>query len=169
MIEMSGKRFGALTVIDATELRTDQGHIIWRCRCQCGEIVLASGGQLRRGARKGCGCGAGYKPRGRPPGRDPSRSRREYRIWADIIQRCHNRRDPRFKYYGGAGIEVCARWRESFDNFYDDMGPRGPRKKFLMRIDRTQGYSKTNCRWSMRIQRSDSSTAPRRRVKRRRK
>ena len=169
VIDISGRKFGALEVIDASDLRTPQGHIIWRCRCECGEIILVSGGQLRRGGRKGCGCGAGYKKKGRKPGRDPKRSMREYRIWSDMIQKCTNRRDPRYKRYGGAGITVSERWRESFDNFFEDMGPRGVRKKFLVRIDHEQGYSKANCRWSTRQQSAGKPTASRRRGRRPRK
>lgn len=72
---------------------------------------------------------------------------RIYRIWASMITRCHNPKYHEFHFYGGRGIEVCARWRASFANFYADMGD-APEFHSLDRIDSSGHYELDNCRWA---------------------
>lgn len=68
---------------------------------------------------------------------------------AETIARCHNPQHGQYKYYGGRGITVCSRWRESFDNFLIDMGVR-PEGLTLDRIENDKGYEPGNCRWATR-------------------
>lgn len=71
---------------------------------------------------------------------------RTYRSWYQMWTRCTNPNADQFKYYGGRGIAVCARWRD-FRNFLSDMGER-PAGMSLDRIKTECGYDKANCRWS---------------------
>src|SRR6516162_2868620 len=50
------------------------------------------------------------------------RNRPEYKCWWNMIDRCTNPENKRYRYYGARGISVCDRWT-SFRNFYADMGP----------------------------------------------
>lgn len=87
-------------------------------------------------------------------------AREEYGIWNHMRQRCHNPKNDRYASYGGRGIKVCDRWRESFENFYADMGPRPPGAQ-LDRVDNDKGYSPENCRWATRKEQQNNTRANR--------
>lgn len=69
--------------------------------------------------------------------------------WTNMIQRCTNPKRPDYSFYGGRGIEVCARWRESFAAFLEDVGPRPSSGHSLDRYpDQNGNYEPGNCRWA---------------------
>ena len=55
MQEMVGQRFGRLTVIAMSQKRQN-GRILWECRCDCGNTVLAPKSSLKNGTTQSCGC-----------------------------------------------------------------------------------------------------------------
>lgn len=72
----------------------------------------------------------------------------EYGVWLGMIARCHHEKHKSYMYYGGRGIYVCDRWRNSFELFYQDMGPRPFAKAQIDRIKNEKGYEPGNCRWT---------------------
>lgn len=70
-----------------------------------------------------------------------------YSSWHAMMQRCTKPNSISWKRYGGRGIKVCKRWRDSFENFLADMGER-PAGKTLDRFPNNDGnYEPGNCRW----------------------
>lgn len=72
----------------------------------------------------------------------------EYRAWSHMKTRCYNPNFNLWHRYGGRGIKVSSRWVNSFDNFYEDMGPRPSPKHSLDRICNWGNYGPSNCKWS---------------------
>lgn len=70
----------------------------------------------------------------------------EYYAWVDMRRRCQDPKSRIYAAYGGRGISVCARWSESFEDFYSDLGPR-PDGRSLGRIDNDGDYEPGNVRW----------------------
>jgi hypothetical protein len=54
-IDVLGKVFGRLIVLEEAG-RNKSGHILWKCLCDCGNIVTVRGCCLRKGDTKSCGC-----------------------------------------------------------------------------------------------------------------
>lgn len=54
---ISGRRYGKLIAIRATEERVKGNHaVVWECKCDCGNTVLVSENALSKGTTKSCGC-----------------------------------------------------------------------------------------------------------------
>ena len=54
-IDLTGKRFGRLTVIERAD-NSDKGRVRWKCRCDCGNNSVVRSSDLLSGATKSCGC-----------------------------------------------------------------------------------------------------------------
>jgi hypothetical protein len=142
MFDLKRKRFNKLLVIEKTNKRQN-GNIIWKCQCDCGNTVEIRSDYLRNNSTQSCGCiqkekitkhGHGY---GTPT----------YQSWQQLKSRCLNPNHNRYEDYGGRGIAVCERWLNSFENFLEDMGEK-PEGLSIDRIDNDGNYEPSNCKWS---------------------
>ena len=80
----------------------------------------------------------------------------EYHAWSNIKARCFNPNNPRYSDWGGRGIAVCDRWKNSFENFLADMGTKPSPKHSLDRIDNDGDYSDENCKWSTKAEQDNN-------------
>lgn len=53
--DLTGQKFGELTVLQDTGERQRGGGVVWLCRCSCGKICKASGNALTARRKKSCG------------------------------------------------------------------------------------------------------------------
>ena len=150
------ERFERLLVVKRSE--TDLTK--WECLCDCGKTILARTDSLRSRNTRSCGClrressnqnGLDRKTHGMS-------HTVEYHAWFDIIGRCFNENYANYKYYGVRGITVCDEWKDSFEAFYRDMGPRPGDGYSIDRRENDKGYCKDNCRWATEIEQKNNTS-----------
>jgi len=155
--DLTGKRFGRWLIVGYHGNAAGRsGGAIWLCRCDCGNERPVKGKSLTSGHSNSCGClhkeimaewcSLNHIKRGKT--HNLSRTR-EYASWNQMIQRCHNPKNPTYERYGAKGTTVCDRWRgtEGFTNFLADMGPC-PQNHTLDRKSSFGNYEPGNCRWA---------------------
>lgn len=56
MVDLTGQKFGRLTVLYPTNMRDRKGSVVWHCRCDCGNEIKATQDNLVYGNYRSCGC-----------------------------------------------------------------------------------------------------------------
>lgn len=150
-IDLTGQRFGRLTVIERAENATN-GRVQWKCVCDCGNQVVCRAYNLQNGHTRSCGC---LHEEGSRTTHGMKRTRL-YRIWEGMKTRCNNPGSQRYEDYGGRGVKVCPEW-ESFEAFRDWAMESGYQDHLTIDRQNNDGdYSPENCRWAtMEVQQSN--------------
>lgn len=169
LIDLTGERFGNLTVIERGEVTASPSgarRTHWLCKCDCGNYKEVVSLDLRKGHTQSCGClhNKLFGEISRRTWTTHAGSKdRLFSIWHDMNGRCKNKNHSQFKNYGGRGIKVCDRWANSYENFredalnagYDETAKRG--ECTIDRIDVNGDYAPNNVRWvSTKIQNNNT-------------
>lgn len=149
-INIIGRRFGKWCVLSYAGARGPTQYFV--CRCKCGIEKEVAGESLKRGLSTCCRRCAFRVPM-RPVIKHGLCDSIEYNSWKAMMQRCHNKANKDYPYYGRRGIKVCDRWRRSFQVFLNDMGKRPSIAYTIDRFPDVDGnYEPGNCRWATHMQ-----------------
>jgi len=75
----------------------------------------------------------------------------ERRCWANIKQRCYNKKNPMYHQYGGRGIKLYKPWINNFKLFYEyiiSLPDHGVKGYTLDRENNEGNYEPGNLRWA---------------------
>lgn len=135
------------TIIKSVVDRNRYGMVL--AKCDCGKESIVDYHNIVYGTSKSC-CYIDFRDtwKVRHGQSKQGKVTPEYRAWTGMKSRCYNKNRIAYKYYGGRGIKVCDRWKDSFELFLMDMGKKPSDKHSLDRINNDGNYEPSNCRWA---------------------
>ena len=149
LIDLTNQKFGKLLVLE--KAITQNEKVMWKCLCDCGNIVIVKGVNLKNNRTKSCGCLKKELIVNRST-KHNQRHTKLYEVWKTMKQRCYNPNNKSFKNYGGRCISICEEWKNNFTAFYNWSMQNGYEENLSIdRINNNGNYEPSICRWTTRI------------------
>lgn len=149
--DLSGQKFNRIKIIKPVGVR--RNVIYYWCKCDCGTEKIINGRSVVVGDSKSCGCLHKENNRTRKITHGMSRTT-EYNSWILMKDRCLNKKNKTYNYYGGKHIRVCFQWLHSFETFYKDLGDKPSKECTIERINSNFNYTPWNCKWATKKEQS---------------
>jgi len=145
--DISGKKFGKLTVLKLDKIVNRKSY--WIVKCECGTIKTVRSDTLK--VITSCGCDkkkqdiinfgiTNHHELNHHP---------VYSIWNAMINRCENPHNKHYNDYGGRGIKICEEWKDirNFSKWADETGFELGKNLSIERKDVNGNYCPENCCW----------------------
>ena len=146
MNDITGQKWNRLTAVRLAG-RDNHGRQRWEFLCDCGNTQIADRYSVVSGKAKSCGCHRKKTSAARSTIHGKSNTK-EWLAWRNMLVRCYDPTHNQYANYGGRGVTVCERWRDTFGAFFQDMGLAPSRGHSVDRINVDAPYAPDNCRWA---------------------
>lgn len=144
--DLTGQKFGLLEAIKIVGKAKDR-HNKWLCKCKCGNYTIVNSNSLKCNNVLSCGC---YKRKRTSEVRSKHHltNSKLHKIWTGIKQRCFNRNNKSYKFYGERNIKMCKEWNDDFCKFMEWAINNGYKDGLsIERINVNGNYEPSNCKW----------------------
>lgn len=152
--DLTGMRFGKLTVVSRAANHPTSGRVMWNVVCDCGVEKQTQGDGMCSGKTISCGC-AGKSRLGKDSRKYQNNERevykKEWQTWIGMKRRCSDTASDDYQDYMARGIRVADEWENDFLSFLEHIGPTpvDGRRWSVGRIDNNIGYKPGNVEWQV--------------------
>lgn len=146
LADKTGQTYGWLTVLHRDDSKF--GRVYYVCECKCSKQVSRRASRLNDKEFRSCGCYVHNKTHGMTNSGGIKPAAPEYNSWQGAKRRCFDKTCNVYEHYGARGVTMCDKWKNSFEEFYKDMGPKPSAKHSIDRINNDGNYEPSNCKWS---------------------
>jgi len=153
-IDLSGRKFGRLSVIEQAANHPTSGRVMWTCSCDCGTVKNITSQQLVKGGTVSCGCAKVERFAAlnkKYLNNERTTYKKEWQAWIGMRRRCNDVNSQDYKDYMERGIRVSVLWQDDFLAFLEHIGP-APKDGQRWSVGRTNnnlGYEPNNVEWQL--------------------